>query len=278
MSQRDTLTIRGMVTSGTLAAFLELYDGAGTEIATGVGTITQRLSSAGPYSVLLRDIINDRLGNYRVFLQRVNNPCSPTSLACEQGLQAGISFAAQINTYLLQGVGQRDTLTLRMATTSGDLAPFMELFDGAGISIATGIGQITRRLDSAGPYTVLARDVINSRLGNYRLFLQRLNNPCSPASLAYGQNLADSVSVLAEIDTYLLQGVRVNDTVTLRMATTSGTLGRFMELFDGAGTSLASGVGEINHRLGSSGPYTLLARRHHQRSARELSPFSSKGQ
>lgn len=256
----DTVTIRMVTTSGSLSPFLELQDGGGQQIATGVGTLTHRLEASGPYLIVARDISNSRRGIYRLSLQRVNNPCGATTLACGQNLADVVSFLAEIDTYLLQGVGQGDTVTLRMVTTSGSLAPFIELFNGDGIEIATGVGTLTRRLESAGPYTVLARDISNGRIGNYRLFLQRLNNPCAPAPIGCGQNLPDSISFLAEIDTYILQAVGQGDTVTLRMMATSGSLSPFMELFDGAGTQIATGVGTLTDRPASAGPYTVLAR------------------
>jgi len=97
-----------------------------------------------------------------------------------QIISGAISFIAKIDTYLLQGVSQGNTITL--CTGSPSIDPYMELYDGGGTQLATG-SSITKQLATAGPYTVLAYDSGHDEIGNYKLTLRSGAISCSSVDL-----------------------------------------------------------------------------------------------
>src|SRR5262245_24734067 len=79
-------------------------------------------------------------------------------------------------------------------------------------------------------------------------------------ALTCGETVTGSIRAVGEVDTYLLQGINPEDTVSLQMPRTSGSLTSYLELYDGSGTRIASGNWRLGLRLESAGPYTLLVR------------------
>jgi YD repeat-containing protein len=200
---------------------------------------------------------HSRSGDYRLFLQRVNNPCGATALACGGPIPGAIEPVGDIDTYLLQEVSLADSVTVRMVTTSGTLVPFLELYDGSGTRIAAG-GSFTHRLDTAAPYTLLAQDSGNRRSGEYRLTMQRPNRPCDTTPITMSQTTSGSIDGAAEIDAYSFSAAA--ECLTICLVQISGSLSPSMDLYDSSGNRLAGSSSQIQQCLNPAGTFHLLVR------------------
>jgi YD repeat-containing protein len=263
----DKVTLRLVVTSGGMNPYLELYDPANTKIASNYSYsgnytyIDKALTSGGTYRIVVYDHYNDETGTYNLTWQRLNAPCSATALSCGQPATGSLSAAGEQDFYTFTA-SAGDKVTLRTVVTSGGMNPYLELYDSTGARIAynyTSSGNSTAidaTLTTGGTYTVVASDYNNDETGDYRLFFQRVNNPCGATALSMGQILFGSITPIGEIDTYLLQGVSQGATITL--CTGSGDIQPYLELHDGAGTRIATGSSITNKQLTTAGPYTVL--------------------
>ena len=189
--QGDTITIRMTTTSGGLGPALELYDGSGTLISSssypfaGTITLTTTLDSPGPYTLLAGDSGNNDTGGYSLFLQRLSNPCGASTLRLDQTIPGEISPVGELDSYVLQGVTQGESVTLCMPWVSGPLEPSLELYSAGGTQLGSahassgGTARLPATLNATGPYTVLAGDSGNNATGTYSISLRGATSSCA---------------------------------------------------------------------------------------------------
>jgi hypothetical protein len=106
------------------------------------------------------------------------------------------------------------------------------------------------------------RDFGGTGTGNYRLYIQRLNNPVGCTPIQFGASpLARSISVAGEVDCYTFAGT-VGNQVRVRVIKTSGTLNPLTDLVRPNGTTLCSDPfgGEFTCQLDATGTHKILVR------------------
>ena len=94
--------------------------------------------------------------------------------------------------------------------------------------------------------------------GNYRLYIQRLNNPVGCTSIAFGAlPLAGSITVAGEVDCYTFAGT-VGNTVRVRVIKTSGTFDPLADVVrpNGQACAAATTVDDFNCAVSSAGTVT----------------------
>jgi hypothetical protein len=178
-SANDSLTIRTRNTSGSISPTMELYGASGSYITSG-SQIDRTFTSAGTYTILMKDAWAAYAGNYVVGWWRVVNPCSSTPISCGQVLSGSISAADEIDMYTFT-VSANDKVTIRTRKTSGNLNLNIELYNPSGTRIAGPAGSIETplTLTAAGTYVLLVRDSSYINTGNYLLYWEKMNNPCN---------------------------------------------------------------------------------------------------
>jgi hypothetical protein len=137
-SASDSLTIRARTTSGSISPVMELYDPSGGLITSGQ-QIDRTFTSAGTYTILIKDTWAAYAGNYVLGWRKVVNPCSSSPISCGQVLSGTIGAADEIDMYTFTGAAN-DKVTIRTRKTSGNLTPNIELYNPSGTRIAGPFG------------------------------------------------------------------------------------------------------------------------------------------
>ncbi|MCP4625526.1 MAG: hypothetical protein GY850_18725, partial [bacterium] len=119
-------------------------------------------------------------------------------------------------------------------------------------------------LPSSGTYVLLAEDYESNDTGEYRLFVQRRNNPQIAAPVGFGENLSFTIDTLGEVDTYTFDALE-GDVVMVRM-TTSSKLDPYFRLYAPDGSLITykaaydPGAAEFTSSpLPASGTYVVIA-------------------
>jgi len=260
----DIVTIRAIKTSGTLAPYLELYNGTGGLVASAGGQINQTMP-AGTYVLLLRDQSSTNTGDYAVTWQRWNNPCA-TAANCGQVMTESIGITADPPPwrYYSFTASANDIVTIRANKTSGTLIPYLELYATSGTQIGTAAGQMDKALTAAGTYTIVVRDQNSINTGDYVLSWNRINNTCNAPSIGCGQVFPGSVAVVGKIDAYTFTAA-AGDNIVLTLTRTSGGFDPSLELYNSSGTRMgyqytpSGNEVTLTQTLSAAGTYTLFA-------------------
>jgi len=279
-SAGDKVLVRMSNSSGTFYPGIRVYSPDGTKLCEEDGLYTAEiasctLTSTGTYSIVAYDGFGHvaggtSTGDYSLSLQRLNNPGSPVSIAFGQTLSGSISTLAEMDTYTFTA-SAGDKVLVRMSKSSGNLYPGIRVYSPDGTKLCEQEGLYTAEiasctLTSTGTYSIVAYDGFGhvgggTSTGDYFLSLQRLNNPGSPVSIAFGQTLSGSIITPAEMDTYTFTA-SAGDKVLVRMSTSSGNLWEEIRVYSPDGTKLCETytTAEIaSCTLSSTGTYTILA-------------------
>jgi hypothetical protein len=239
---------------------IEVYSPSGSYVTMG-GEINTTLTTAGTYTILMRDASNAYAGEYVLSWRRVVNPCSSLPINCGQILSGSISAADEIDMYTFT-VSANDWVTIRTRKT-GNLNLQIEVYNPSGTRIYAGASWDTPMspLTPGGTYTLLVRDYYYVNTGDYILYWERLNNPCNvAATLACEQVVAGSVGIGVDPPPWRIYRftASANDKVTIRARKTSGTsFSPMIEVYSPSGSYVTMG-GEVNTTLTTAGTYTIL--------------------
>lgn len=269
----DQLIVRLYRSTNTLQPWFRLYspDGAfrcegyaGRFVETGC-----TLPIAGTYTLLVADATLGRAetGDYRLQVQRLNNPIGVTALPYGEQLTAAIDPAAEMDTYTFNGEVD-ETIVVRMHRTSNTLQPWFRLYDPKGNFVCQGFAErfveTACDLKMAGRYTLVTADASSPRelTGSYGLYIQRLEDPGAATSIdSFGLWLTGGINNAAEVDTFTFTGA-VDDRLFIRMHRTSNLVQPWIRIFKPDGAFLCEGYGErLFERdcvLPQAGRYTAL--------------------
>jgi hypothetical protein len=272
----DVVLARMSKTSGELYARVRLFGPDGAELddqnsvtSAEIGGLA--LPSDGSYTLLASDGSNGtRTGAYSIYLQRPNAPGNASAISFGQTLPGSIAAPAEMAAYTFSA-SAGDVVLARMSKASGEIYARVRLFgpDGAELDdqnsvTSAEIGDYT--LPGDGSYTLLASDGLEGvHTGTYYIYLQRLNVPGGTTAMDFGQTLAGSIEVPAEMDTYTFSA-NAGDVLLAQMSRASAVeeLYSRLRLYGPDGAKLVDRtsvtMAEIeDYTLPSSGSYTLLA-------------------
>jgi len=271
----DTIQVRMTRTSETLRPRVRIFYSSGAEVCSAnsgdpVTWIDKcKLPSAGTYTMLVDDTFSSAIGNYTLYLQRLNNPGDALLFGgFGQTLFGSIERIADAKTYKFTA-SVDDTIQIRITRTSETLRPRVRIFysNGAEVCSANSGNPVTWidkcKLPSAGTYTMLVDDTFSSATGNYTLYLQRLNNPDSAQPINYGQTLESTIERIADAKTYTFVATG-GDLVQMTMTRTSDSLRPRIRIFGPTGIEVCSANSGnpttqlANCSLVSTGIYTVL--------------------
>jgi YD repeat-containing protein len=244
---------------GLFVPILELYDPAGTLLDSWIDEVSLRLPADGLYSVLVRRVSGSvATGSYGLVWHRINNPCNNIELTCGVAHTAPLSVPGETDAYTLR-VEPGDQVAAFAVTTTGQMRPFLELYDPAGPKLGQDFDRLIRAAKSGGLLTLLVGDSRRDRTGGYGVVWQRLNAPCNGALLACGQSVTGTLDSGAGLAAYTVS-VSGGDTFSARAERRSGTVTPFLELWSRAGEMVTSGPGAVSYPVSSTASFTLLVR------------------
>ena len=161
------------------------------------------------------------------------------TLQLGQVATGNIASAASSNSYTFTGsVGE--VIDLTMTTTSGTLAPKIQLYSPSATLLSTAdnfdcgaapVEMNTVMLPSAGTYTVIVSDCNSTNTGNYNLYSQSTNSPVGAASLPFDQTVPGAIGSAALSNTYTFSAT-ASDVIDITMTTTSGSLAPKIRLYN----------------------------------------------
>ena len=265
-----------MSTASSLDPQIRLYDPKGSLLETAyitsgpgsAGIVTDPLSVAGTYRIWAADYGGTELGEYGIFVQRLNNPGLATPISFGETLSSSIEVVGEMDTYTFDATAG-DMVLIRIVPLGSEIRLFGP--DGSLLNEAfstygpASVDIESDPLPQNGTYTILACDYGGNQIGDYGIFVQRLNNPGQATPIAFGETVSGSIDVVGEVDTYTFDAT-TGDVVLLRMST-SGYLDPGIRLY-GPDGSLLNEVYQIigpassnieSEPLSSSGTYTILS-------------------
>jgi len=276
--QTYAVTIRLTRTSGTMDPYLQLYNPGGERIAynysetSNYAQIDHTNLTEGEYTIKVSDHGSDgETGDYSLIWQRTDSPCGATPITCGTVSTGTLGAIGEQNFYTFSA-SANDKVTIRLISTS-NLDPYLELYHPNGTKITqyaicpptTGnYAKIDTTLPVTGTYTLIVSDCGQDESGGYRLYWQKLNNPCNTTSISCGLAATSSLSVPGEQDFFTLN-VNANDAVTIRLITTAGGMNPYLELFKPDGTPVMDPQGNctgnycpVNTVLNTAGTYMAI--------------------
>jgi hypothetical protein len=188
----DRLFVRANRTSGGVDPALEVRRQNGTTFGCANGNSGQAaianlecvLPASETYRIRVQDSFNDEIGNYRIYVDRLNPPVKASqSIAYNQTKFAGISPAVEFEYFrFVGGAGHR--VFLRASRTSGGVDPALDVRrdDGSAFGCANGnpgqaaIANLECNLPASETYLVRVQDSFNNETGNFSLFLERISS------------------------------------------------------------------------------------------------------
>jgi len=264
----DAVLVRASRVSGSFWPELRLYLPNGTELVGNYGSDVVEVNStsaeAGNYTIVVNDYFGDYNGNYSLFVQRLNNPGKATYVKFGEVASGSIDPAGDVDTYSFSAaVG--DAVLVRVSCVSGSLWSEVRFYSPNGTELISDtsydVVEINYTIAEAGNYTVLIHDYFGDYIGNYSIFVQRLNNPGNAVSIVFGETALASIDPAGDVDTYVFSA-EAGDTVLVRASRVSGFLYPEVRLYARDGTEIGSdwdwGVAEFNSTLVEDGNYMVL--------------------
>jgi len=271
----DSLYVLMSTTSG-LDPYFRLYAPDGSLIASkpayspsDAEIDINSLPASGTYVLLAEDFGFNDIGEYRIFVQRRNNPQITTPIGFGENFSATIDGVGEVDTYTFDAL-EGDSLYVLMSATTG-LDPYFRLYapDGSLIASKPAYSPSDAEIDinalpASGTYVLLAEDFGFNRTGEYHIFIQRRNNPQITTPIGFGENFLATIDGVGKVDTYTFDALE-GDVVMVRM-TTSSRLDPYFRLYAPDGSLITykaaynPGAAEFtSSALPASGTYVMIA-------------------
>ncbi|MBI4685143.1 MAG: hypothetical protein HY755_08075 [Nitrospirae bacterium] len=185
-----------------------------------------------------------------------SNAFAATPIDCGQTTPGSISVIGEKDDYTFTA-NPNDGALITVVRTSGDMNPYIELYDSAGTKIAeynSYSGNFA--LINKGTYTVVVYDYGNNGTGTYNIRYQNLTTACNETAITCGQSTPGSISPTGEIDFYSFTTTTAGNKASIRLSATSGTADPYLKLYNSAGTEVTPSFNI--YTLTSAGAYTIM--------------------
>jgi len=283
----DVLTARLIGVANQLHPCLELYGPNGTrlEYKPEVDTYhrycvinkTIATGGGGPYTIIVSDVDNNRTGDYKLVVQKLNTAqgatCNKTNIPCGQNVFSALDDVGEHDFYSFSG-SLGDVVTVRLIRTSENMITNLELYAPDGTSVETKSSynsyqnnyiNIEQTLPAAGTYTLVVSVQDYNQTGDYAITWQNLKSPVNATSVTCGQKKSGSILRTGEQDYYTFNAA-IGDAITLRSRKSAAALYPRFEIYDATGTQIAdnrvtfpfSAPPNLDTTLQTQGPYTLI--------------------
>jgi Ca2+-binding RTX toxin-like protein len=271
-------------TSGGLNPYLRLVDPSGNLIFASGGslattaTFSYTPTTSGTYHLRIEDYNDNSIGDYTITSNGsdtiIGNTSTTTTLAPGGGIGGSITSAVDVNgdiDFIQTSAVAGLTFGYTVTTTSGNLNPYLRLYDSAGQSlIASGSSggnsaSFSVTPSATGSYFLRIEDYNDDGTGNYSVVSNVsdtiVNNTSTSVTLAPGSSMTSAINVDRDIDyikTTATAGLTFGYTVT-----GTGDLNPYMRLYNSSGSNLAAnGTSSGNstsfsHSASATGTYFL---------------------
>ncbi|HEY3245816.1 MAG TPA: hypothetical protein VGM03_20920 [Phycisphaerae bacterium] len=192
-----------------LSPSVRIFRPDGTSLCTAESFTSNNVSAecvtdaSGTYSIVAGDT-QGRTGDYGIFLQRTSEVVGSSLLVLGQADSRTLDPLGAHATYVFNAnPGDRMLLTLN---TLG-LSPSARIFRPDGTPMCAFESFLSPSVaglctvDASGTYSIVAGD-INGRMGDYGIFLQRMNNVVASMLIVLGQPVAATLSSFGARHTY----------------------------------------------------------------------------
>jgi hypothetical protein len=230
---------------------------------------TCQLDAAGTHEIRVRDLNGPDTGNYRIAVQRLNNPTGCTALTFGAAPTTGnIATAGEMDCFTFTGANLDDIRIRIIKNAPADpLLPRAEVVrpDGSTICGASTAVNRTCVLDAAGSHRIIVRDGTGggTATGAYRLQIQRLNDPGSCPAISPGAApTSAAIATSPEMDCFTYDAATASQALRVRLVETSGSLSAATEIVRPDGTTICGPNTAIDRtcNLGATGNYRILVR------------------
>jgi len=258
----DRVRIRAVKTSGALNPVVEILRPSGTTRCNPTATddVTCQLDITGTHTILVHDSGGTATGNYLLGLQRLNGPVGCPWLSYGTTVtDESLATTGKTDCWRFTGAAG-DSVRLRVVGTSGVWSPVAEVLDASGRTVCNpGWGlDYSCTLDGAGTHTILVRDSLGTRTGDYRVSIQRLDDPvgCSEEPGSAG---SDGWVAVGELHCWRLDG-QAGDLVRIRVIDGGRGLNPVAEVVRPDGSTVCSRTSTDSFTCGldADGSHTIL--------------------
>jgi len=223
--------------------------------------IMQTLTDTGEYTILAGDYEGDNTGDYEIYIQRINSPINSTSMAFDETKTANINSTFEIDAYTFSA-SSGDSVLIRMSSSWYN-GPEIRLIAPNGTLISQEFGwsysEIAQVLTDTGEHTILVGDYEGDDTGDYKIYIQRINNPINSIPIAFGENKSSYINSSIELDAFTFSASS-GDSVLIRSS--SFYIDPEIRLIAPNGTLISQEFGwsysEIAQILTDTGEYTIL--------------------
>lgn len=273
----DRIIITVVRTSGDLQPSFEVRDREGKQIPLRLGVSnlcaaagqssgseTCTLEKSGSYTVIVHSRQTGVTGNYRLDIQRLNNPGYTASIEFGE-LALGELSQNNEEYYYTFAANAEDRIVIDLVRSSGDIDPWFGIYDKKGdlIKLRPGIanqcvGSGAKHateictLDLSGIYTIRIGAQTKESAGSYALEIQRLNAPRLATLIEFGESVDNSISRNAEKHYYTFTA-NPEDVVDISVIRTDGDINPWFQVYDKGGNLIRKRPGIGNYCV-ANGP------------------------
>jgi hypothetical protein len=267
-AEGDVVRARVIRTSGAVELLSELLTPAGTSLcgpATPDGEFGCTVFASGRHTILVADASpGTRTGGYLVRVRRLNNTSACERLTVGAAPVTRTVAAGEVDCVTFAG-RTGDTVRLRVIKTGGDLQPLAEVVtpDGTTVCSPTTADEITCDIVATATHTIRVRDAApGTRTGEYRVTVQRLNDPVGCAAVSFGVTaMPGEVALSAEQDCFTVTA-SAGDRVHVRVTRTGGDVDPLTDVVspDASVACFPTTADEFTCTLSTGGTHTVFVR------------------
>lgn len=248
LATNDQLIIRARRTSGTFAPQVVLTDESGNIVCRAADSQFVvidpcSITTSGTHTLTVADTRSTATGDYRLFVQRLNQAGLAQTLSFGVGGVGQIGAVGDLVGYQFDGM-VNDQLLLRVVKDAGAFAPLVSVHGPFGAQVCEAsdrtLVSMSCSLTQSGSYSLFIDDYYRRGTGTYRILIQRLNSPGSPATITVGRTAEGALDAVGEFDTFALNGT-AGETFTLTLTRTSGAFAPRLIVYDPAGAKICDG-------------------------------------
>lgn len=251
-SANDVFLVRAIRTSGAFNTTIRLVDANDNNLAGCYDTTTPRalfactVSTNGPFTLRVFDYYNRNIGNYQLYVQKLNSPSNVTAVSFGQMTSAALSTTIEQDFYSFEAE-INDQIDLRVLRTSGEFSAQIGVYDTNGNRICNDVGGNQALINACaipanGRYYAVIDDYYVRSTGNYQWFIQRRGRAGQAAALTFGERANGALSSGIGINVYTFS-VEQNDQVLFRAQRSTGDMSLHIRVYDRDGNRVCYDVG-----------------------------------
>lgn len=185
-----------------------------------------------------------------------------TSISYGEIVSDSISTAGQKDEFVFSGTS-REVIVILSSGTSGNLIPYLELYDSSGNKVQENYSAILGYgLQSSGTFKIVLRDYELRNTGNYELSLYRISNPTNTTAINFSQTVSATLSSPVKVDAYRFSAT-ANEKIYIALSILPDSAEYFrpvLYLCDVSGNVLAQSdaIGILSKTLTNGGTFYLF--------------------